>query len=148
MKYTTRWILTVAIAALTLCCLIAKDLILFMLLVYPLLTGWVVGECLNIPQEQLPKQIRRVTAKITRLFSEIFHKEDSNFQNDIQYFREKAGWTRSELAELVDCSVQTIVSIENGKYIPSLTLASKLSEVFEVVINDLFVYKSTDEEQR
>lgn len=145
MKYTTRWILTVAITALTLCCLIAKDLILFMLLVYPLIAGWVVGECLNIPQNKISRSIRNLIYEVSSFFSMMSREDDARFQNDVQYFREEAGWSQSELAEQVNCSVKTIISIENGKYIPSLALASRLSEIFKVVINDLFVYRFPDE---
>ena len=46
--------------------------------------------------------------------------------------------SQEEFAKLVDVSRQTINSIESGKYDPSLPLAFKLAEVFDVLIEDLF----------
>ncbi len=51
------------------------------------------------------------------------------------------GLTQSELAAMVGVSRQTIISIERGRYNPSLDLAFKLSRVFDKSIEDLFVYR-------
>ena len=48
--------------------------------------------------------------------------------------------TQEDLAEKVKVTRQTINAIEKGKYLPSLDLAFKLSRLFEVKIEDLFVY--------
>jgi putative transcriptional regulator len=42
------------------------------------------------------------------------------------------------LADLVNCTRQTIVALENQKYNPSLVLAIKISEILKVKIDDLF----------
>ena len=46
--------------------------------------------------------------------------------------------TQEKLAEMIGVSRQTINSIEKGRYIPSTTLALKISEVFEKTVNELF----------
>ncbi len=46
--------------------------------------------------------------------------------------------TQSDLAKAVGVSRQTIVAIEKGQYSPSLELAFKLSEVFQVSIDEIF----------
>ena len=45
------------------------------------------------------------------------------------------------LAEALSVSRQTINSIENGKFDPSLTLAIKLMRFFEVSLDEIFIYK-------
>ena len=46
--------------------------------------------------------------------------------------------TQEDLAEKVKVTRQTINAIEKGKYLPSLDLAFKLSQLFEVKIEDIF----------
>lgn len=49
--------------------------------------------------------------------------------------------TQEELAFLVGVTRQTIISIEQGKYVASLPLALKLAKVFGVRVEDLFRLK-------
>lgn len=49
--------------------------------------------------------------------------------------------TQQSLAEMVGVSRQTIVAIEKGKYSPSLEVAFKIADVFELAINDVFKYQ-------
>ena len=49
--------------------------------------------------------------------------------------------TQQALAEKVGVSRQTIVAIEKGKYSPSLEVAFKIADVFELAINDVFQYQ-------
>ncbi len=48
------------------------------------------------------------------------------------------GMTQQELADRIDVTRQTIHSIEKGRYAPSVGLALKLAEIFEVPVEDLF----------
>lgn len=52
--------------------------------------------------------------------------------------RTKAGMTQEELASATGVSRQSIISIERGRYIPSLPLAFKLAAVFRCPVDDLF----------
>lgn len=61
--------------------------------------------------------------------------------NNLKVFRAKYDLTQKELAEKVDVTRQTIISIEKEKYEPSLTLAFKLASFFNVKIEDIFIYK-------
>ena len=63
----------------------------------------------------------------------------------IKEYREKAGYKRSELAELVGARSETIVHLENGRYNPSLKLAMDIAKVFRVTVEDLFEF--VDEEK-
>ena len=56
----------------------------------------------------------------------------------LREFRARYGMTQEDLAKRVGVTRQTIIAIENGKYLPSLRLAFKLAKVFEVRIEDLF----------
>jgi putative transcriptional regulator len=49
--------------------------------------------------------------------------------------------TQEELAKLAGCTRQTIIALEQGKYVPSLALAFKIAKVFGVGIEDVFQYE-------
>jgi putative transcriptional regulator len=67
-------------------------------------------------------------------------------QNKLAEFRSKYGWTQQELADQVEVSRQTIISLENGRYNPSILLAFRLAVLFKLRIEDLFIY--SEEENR
>jgi putative transcriptional regulator len=59
-------------------------------------------------------------------------------KNRLKEFRAKYNLTQEALAERATVSRQTIISIEKGKFDPSLSLAFSLARIFEVKIEDLF----------
>jgi putative transcriptional regulator len=60
--------------------------------------------------------------------------------NKLEEFRVKNGWTQQELADRVEVSRQTIISLESGRYNPSILLAFRLARLFKLQIEDLFLY--------
>jgi len=75
------------------------------------------------------------------LFYNINIKKGADFmpiENHIRVFRAKEGLTQEDLAKKVEVTRQTIISLEKGSYTPSLELAFKLSEIFEVSIEEIF----------
>jgi putative transcriptional regulator len=58
--------------------------------------------------------------------------------NNIREHRKRAGITQEDLAAAVGVSRQTIISIERGKYIPSLPLALKIARFFRSTTDDMF----------
>ena len=52
--------------------------------------------------------------------------------------------TQQGLADTLNVSRQTINAIEKGKFNPSTVLALKMSEVFGINVNDLFVLEEDD----
>lgn len=66
-------------------------------------------------------------------------------QTRIQELRKAKRVTQSELADAVNVTRQTIISLENGKYKASLVLAHKLAQFFEVPIEDLFIFDLKEE---
>jgi putative transcriptional regulator len=59
-------------------------------------------------------------------------------KNRVRENRLRKGWTQEQVAENVDVSRQSIISIEQGRYIPSLPLALKLARLFGCSTDDLF----------
>ena len=59
-------------------------------------------------------------------------------KNTIKALRAEQGWSQAALADRLDVSRQTIISIENGKYDPSLPLAFKIARVFGLPIEQIF----------
>jgi putative transcriptional regulator len=58
--------------------------------------------------------------------------------NNIKMYRGKYKMTQEDLSIKLGVSRQTINSIENNKYFPSLELGLKLSKIFECKVDDLF----------
>jgi putative transcriptional regulator len=65
-------------------------------------------------------------------------------QNRLEEMRNQKGLTQQALADLVNVSRQTIISLERGHYNPSITLAFRLARLFEIPVEQLFIY--SDEE--
>ncbi len=60
-------------------------------------------------------------------------------ENLLRELREKEGLTQEDLAARVGVSRQTIISLERGRYNPSLLLAYKLARVFGLKIEEVFL---------
>lgn len=58
--------------------------------------------------------------------------------------RNERNITQEELSQLLQVSRQTIISLEKGKYKPSLVLAHKLAQIFECSIEDLFIFEGDE----
>ncbi|MEM9918704.1 MAG: helix-turn-helix transcriptional regulator [Bacteroidota bacterium] len=65
-------------------------------------------------------------------------------KNHLKTERAKRGMTQEELAKRIGVSRQTINSIEKGRYVPSTSLALKLSRLFERSVNELFELEPGD----
>jgi putative transcriptional regulator len=59
-------------------------------------------------------------------------------KNRVRELREGRGMTQEQLAGRVGVSRQTIISIESGRYNPSLLLAYRLANEFGMIIEDVF----------
>jgi putative transcriptional regulator len=69
-------------------------------------------------------------------------------ENRLELLRTQAGLTQQELADRVDVSRQTIISLENGRYNPSILLAFRLSKLFGQPIESIFIYKEENEHEK
>ncbi len=65
-------------------------------------------------------------------------------KNYLERIRKLHGLTQDELAEKLEVSRQTISSLENGRYNPSVILAFKIAKFFGKKIEDIFIYEVED----
>jgi len=49
--------------------------------------------------------------------------------------------TQEELAKQAGCTRQTIIALEQGKYVPSITLAFQIARAFRVALEEVFQYE-------
>jgi putative transcriptional regulator len=68
-------------------------------------------------------------------------------RNRVRELRSEAGLTQEEVAQKVGVSRQTIISIESGRYNPSILLAYKLAKVFSRSIEEVFLCREELEEE-
>lgn len=59
-------------------------------------------------------------------------------KNRIHVLRAERRWSQAALGERVGVSRQAINAVETGKHDPSLSLAFKIAEAFEMTIEDVF----------
>ena len=65
-------------------------------------------------------------------------------KNRVEELRKEKGLSQEEFAKALKVSRQTISSIENGKYNPSLDLAFDIAEFFGKTIEEIFIYERSD----
>lgn len=68
-------------------------------------------------------------------------------KNRLEEIRRQRGIKQEELAEEMKVSRQTISSLENGRYNPSVILAIKLARYFEMKVEDIFIYEEEQDER-
>lgn len=64
--------------------------------------------------------------------------------NRIKELRSERGVTQQQLAEVVNVTSRTIISLEKGQYNPSVLLAHKLAEFFGCAIEEVFIFGEED----
>lgn len=80
-----------------------------------------------------------------RIFDGVQHsKAKPIMRNTIKVERAKLNITQQELADRVGVSRQTINSIESERYITSTLLAIKISNVFQLTVNEIFLLEKED----
>ena len=62
-------------------------------------------------------------------------------KNRIEEIRKERGIRQEEFAKSMVLSRQTIISLENGRYNPSITLAYKIAKFFDMMIEEVFVFE-------
>lgn len=65
-------------------------------------------------------------------------------KNRVEEFRKQRNEKQEELANIVGVSRQTIISIEKGKYNPSILLAFKIANHFNRSIEEIFIYEEEE----
>jgi putative transcriptional regulator len=77
--------------------------------------------------------------------SRSLYMEADPMENRVRELRTAAGLRQEDLAERLGVSRQTVISIESGRYNPSLELAWRLSKTLGVSIEELFDFGEGDE---
>lgn len=62
-------------------------------------------------------------------------------KNRLEEIRRSRGIRQEELAAALEVSRQTIGSLENGRYNPSIILAFKIARYFGMTVEDIFIYE-------
>lgn len=65
-------------------------------------------------------------------------------KNRLEEIRKQRGIRQEELAAALEVSRQTIGSLENGRYNPSILLAFKIARFFEMSIEEIFIYEEDE----
>ncbi len=60
-------------------------------------------------------------------------------ENRLRVLRAERNWSQQDLAERLEVSRQSVNAVETGKYDPSLPLAFRIAELFDLAIEDIFV---------
>ena len=67
-------------------------------------------------------------------------------KNRIEEIRNAKGIRQDDLAKLMGVSRQTISSLENGRYNPSILLAHKIAKFFGMTIEEVFIFEDLQED--
>ena len=67
--------------------------------------------------------------------------EGDRMKNRIETIRKEKGITQDDFAKKMGVSRQTISSLENGRYNPSILLAYKIAKYFEMTIEEVFIFE-------
>ena len=65
-------------------------------------------------------------------------------KNRLRVLRAEREWSQGDLAERLDVSRQSVNAIETGKYDPSLPLAFRIAELFDLAIEQIFTSPSKE----
>lgn len=75
-----------------------------------------------------------------------FHRKERTVKNRLEEIRKQRGINQEALAAILEVSRQTIGSLENGRYNPSITLAFKIARYFGLSIEEIFIYEEDCED--
>lgn len=67
-----------------------------------------------------------------------------DLKNNLEFLRKERDLSQEQFGKLMNVSRQTIISIEKGKYNPSLELAFKIARYFKIKIEDIFIFEGED----
>lgn len=68
-------------------------------------------------------------------------------KNRLEELRKQRGIKQEDLASALEVSRQTIGSLENGRYNPSIILAFKIAKYFQMSIEEIFIYEESEDEK-
>lgn len=78
----------------------------------------------------------------------LYIRKDDVVKNRIEELRKQRGIKQEDLASALEVSRQTISSLENGRYNPSILLAFKIARYFNMSIEEVFVYEEENKNEK
>ena len=69
-------------------------------------------------------------------------------RNRLEEIRKQQSITQEDLALALEVSRQTIGSLENGRYNPSIILAIKIARYFGLSVEEIFIYEEETENEK
>lgn len=69
-------------------------------------------------------------------------------KNRLEEIRKQRGLKQEELAAALEVSRQTIGSLENGRYNPSIILAIKIARFFKMSVEEIFIYEEEQSHEK
>lgn len=85
---------------------------------------------------------------IIKMESKLSKERRKILKNRLEELRKSRGIKQEDLAAALEVSRQTIGSLENGRYNPSILLAFKIARYFEMPIEEIFIYEENIEWKR
>ena len=85
--------------------------------------------------------IRRRLWYIEATESKLSIRKEARMKNRLEELRKQRGIKQEDLANALEVSRQTIGSLENGRYNPSIQLAFKIARYFHMTIEEIFIYE-------
>ena len=79
-----------------------------------------------------------------KMESKLSEKGCDSLKNRLEELRKSRGIRQEELAAALEVSRQTIGSLENGRYNPSILLAFKIARYFGMQIEEIFIYEEEE----
>lgn len=89
--------------------------------------------------------IENVKEPLQYMYENKTRGKEKHLENKVEYLRKMCGISQADFAKALGVSRQTVSSIENGKYNPSLELAFAISDFFDRQIEEIFIYESVKE---
>ena len=74
----------------------------------------------------------------------MYLKRRDTLKNKIENIRKEKNIRQEDFAKAMGVSRQTISSLENGRYNPSITLAYKIAKYFNMAIEEVFIFEEED----
>ena len=68
-------------------------------------------------------------------------------KNRLKVLRAERNWSQGDLADALEVSRQSVNAIETGRYDPSLPLAFKIAELFNLAIEQIFISPTKESDQ-
>ena len=85
--------------------------------------------------------IIEVVSLIKIMESTLSIERGGNVKNRLEELRKQRGIKQEDLASSLEVSRQTIGSLENGRYNPSIILAFRIARYFDMSIEEIFIYE-------